>query len=164
MDYHVGDRVVHSTYGLGEIIQLDEKLLMGRTKLYYVVQIRDLKIWVPVSEDGEDGKSSLRYLTPANEFENLFVILTSPAQPLPNDRYQRKTYLTDQLKNGKLDSVCQAVRDLTYFRRSKKFNEYDKAIMERAESFLVDEWAISLSVSVDQAKQALNRLLGKKNS
>jgi CarD family transcriptional regulator len=161
MNYHVGDQVVHSTYGLGEIIQLDEKMLLGNTKQYYVVQIRDLKIWVPVSEG---GRSSLRNLTPASEFENLFVILASPAQPLPDDRFQRKTYLTDQLKDGKLASVCQAVRDLAYFKRSKKFNEYDKAIMERAESFLVDEWAISLSVSVIEAKQHLNQLLGTKIS
>lgn len=161
MNYHVGDQVVHATFGLGEIIQLDEKILLGHTKQYYVVQIRDLKIWVPVSEG---AGSSLRYLTPASEFENLFIILTSPAQPLPADRFQRKSQLADQLKDGKLISVCQAVRDLAYLSRSKKLNEYDKAIMERAEAFLVDEWAISLSVSVIEAKQHLNQLLGNKNS
>jgi hypothetical protein len=43
-------------------------------------------------------------------------------------------------------------------------NENDKAIMERAQSFLLSEWALSLSVPVSQARQELNHLLGEEIS
>jgi CarD family transcriptional regulator len=158
MNFQVGDQVVHWVYGLGEIIQIDEKRLLGRTTQYYVVKIRDLTIWVPVSEASD---RSLRYPTPASDFEELFSILSSPAQPLSDDRLVRKTQLSDQLNDGKLASICRAVRDLTFHSQTKKLNENDKAILERAQSFLMTEWSVSLSVSVAQARQGLTHLLGQ---
>jgi RNA polymerase-interacting CarD/CdnL/TRCF family regulator len=154
--FQAGDQVVHWNYGLGEIIQVDEKRLYGQTLQYYMVKIRDLTIWVPVSEAGE---ISLRYPTPPRDFEALFSILSGPAQLLSDDRLMRKTQLGDQLKDGKLSSVCQTVRDLTFRRRTKKMSETDKAIMERAQNFLLSEWAFSLSITVVQARTHLNYLL-----
>jgi CarD family transcriptional regulator len=157
MNFQVGDQVVHYVYGLGEIIQVDEKRLLGRTSQHYVVKIRDLTIWVPVNEA---SVHSLRYPTPASDFEELFSILSSPAQPLSDDRLARKTQLSDQLNDGKLASICRAVRDLTFHSQTKKINENDKAVMERAQNFLLSEWSVSLSVSTAQARQGLNHLLG----
>lgn len=161
MNFQVGDQVVHWVYGLGEIIQLDEKELQGRTAQYYVVQIRDLTLWVPV---GNNGSDCLRYPTPAGDFEVLFEILSGPAQPLSDDRLARKTQLSDQLKDGKLASVCEAIRDLTYHRRIKKMNENDTATLERAQSLLVSEWSVSLSVPIEQARRDLSQLLGGDHS
>ena len=96
MNFQVGDQIVHWVYGLGEIIQVDEKRLLRRTSQYYVVQIRDMTIWVPV---GEGSDHSLRYPTPASDFEEIFSILSSPAQPLSDDRLVRKTQLGDQLND-----------------------------------------------------------------
>ena len=161
MIFQVGDQVVHWNHGLGEIIQIDEKRLNGRTLQYYVLKTRDLTIWVPVSEAGDNR---LRLPTPPGDFEALFAILSSPAQPLSDDRSTRKTQLSDQLKDGKLASVCRALRDLTFHLRTKKINEDDKAVMERAQNFLLNEWALSLSVSVAQAKKQLQHLLGEETS
>ena len=138
---------------------MDEKRLSGRTLKYYMVKIRDLTIWVPVNEAGDNR---LRYPTPSGDFEALFSILSSPAQPLSDDRLTRKAQLTDQLKDGTLESVCRAVRDLIFHSRIKKMNENDKAVMERAQNFLLSEWALSLSISVIQASQQLNDLLEEK--
>ena len=51
MNFHEGDTVMHWTYGLGQIINLEERDLLGLKTLYYAVQIRDLTVWVP--SDGE---------------------------------------------------------------------------------------------------------------
>lgn len=157
MGFQVGDQVVHWVYGPGEIIQLDEKQLSGHTKQYYVVQIRDLNLWVPV---GESGESSLRFPTPASDFEKLYELLSSQGEPLPDDRMERKTLLTDQLKDGTLESVCRVVRDLTLHARTKKMNDNDRTIMERAKSFLLNEWRMALSIPDDQAERKMNELLG----
>jgi len=60
MNFQVGDQVVHWTYGPGEVIQLDEKALSGQTELYYVVQIRDMTLFVPINDQAE---TSLRLPT-----------------------------------------------------------------------------------------------------
>lgn len=158
MEYGVGDKVVHWAYGPGEIVQLDEKVLSGRSASYYVVQIDDMTIWVP---HNTSSPSSLRPPTPASEFERLFAILSSPGNPLSSDRLERKTQLMDMMRAGTLESICRVIRDLASFRQTKKLNDNDSLILERAQKFLLSEWELSLSVPVNQAEHALNQLLGE---
>jgi CarD family transcriptional regulator len=157
MVFQVGDKVIHKRYGLGEVIELDEKELSGRQTACYVVRIRDLTMWVP-SEDS--AQSSLRAPTPRNEFENLFMILRSDGEPLPDDRFQRKTMLAENMKDGGLEGICRVIRDLTCLGTTKKLNVDDRSVLERALSFLVNEWMLSFSISQAQAQIELDHLLG----
>lgn len=154
--FHVGDQVIHWVHGPGEIVQLDEKELFGHTGQYYVVQIRDLTLWVPINEAGE---RCLRLLTPAGDFQKLFEILVSPGEPLSEDRLERKNQLTERLQDGTLESICYAIRDLVLRKRTKKMNDSDNSILNRARSSLLHEWSMVLSVSVQQADHELQELL-----
>jgi RNA polymerase-interacting CarD/CdnL/TRCF family regulator len=158
MNFQVGDRVVHWTYGPGEVIQLDEKALSGQIETYYVVQIRDMTLYVPINDDGQ---TSLRLPTPSAEFESLFTILKSPEEPLSGDRWERKNQLIEQMRDGRLESICKVIRDLVAFRKLKKLNDYDAAILERAQNFLLNEWQVSLGIPRTQAEHELHRLLGE---
>ncbi len=155
--FQVGDQVIHWMYGLGEIIQLDEKVLSGHIGNYYVVQIRDLTLWVPQNETGEN---SLRFPTPAENFKKLFRILSSPGEPLSDDRFIRKTQLTELLKGRTLESICRVVRDLVSYKRTNKINESDNSILNHASKFLLNEWSVALSVPLPQAEHELRSLLG----
>lgn len=168
MMFQVGDRVVHWAHGPGEIIQIDEKELAGRRQEYYVVQIRDMMLWVPVtgSYDGNGNNGgnggSLRRPTPADDFERLFKILTGPADVLTDDRMERKTLLLERLKDGTLESVCLVIRDLVNHGRVKKMNDYDSAILERARNFLLNEWSVALAIPLSQAAMELQELIALK--
>lgn len=156
LTFQIGDQVIHWMYGLGKIIQVDEKVLSGRKAKYYVVQIRDLTLWVPLTGNGEH---SLRFPTPHKDFLKILKILSSPGEPLPVDRYMRKTQLIELLNDRTLESVCRVIRDLAHYKRTKKINEYDNAILERAKNFLLSEWSVVLSVPIQQAESELRSLL-----
>ncbi|MBP1701732.1 MAG: CarD family transcriptional regulator [Chloroflexi bacterium] len=156
--YQVGDQVIHRTYGLGEIIQLDEKVLSGHIGQYYVVQIYDLTLWVPINDT---GVGCLRNLTPAREFQKLFRILASPGEPLSPDRYERKTQLTERLKDGTLESICRVVRDLTLHKQIRKMNDNDSSNLDHAKALLLNEWSAALSVPFQQAEHELRQLLDR---
>ena len=51
--FQVGDRVIHWTYGPGQIVQVEEKQVASEMVEYYKVQVKDLTIWVPLKEFGE---------------------------------------------------------------------------------------------------------------
>lgn len=157
LEYQVGDKVIHCNYGLGEIVQIDEKFIHERQMLCYVVRTRDLTIWVTADEP---GKISIRRPTPGSKFENLFAILRSQGEPLPMDRHERKTYLLERIKDGELASICSVIRDLAFYRRGRKLNDYDKSTLDRAKNFLLSEWMHSLAVSQVQANNELIELLG----
>jgi len=156
MNFQVGDIVIHWSYGMGKIVQLDEKVLSGQKMRYYVVRARDLTVWVPVNAT---DKCSLRLPAPRSEFEKLFAILRSPCEPLSEDRLERKTQLLERMKEGKPESTCRLVRDLTFYRQTKRLNESDLSILERALNSLLNEWHFSLSVSLAQAERELRQLL-----
>ncbi len=127
MEYNVGDPVMHWTYGLGNVIGIEERDITGQRTLYYAVKIKDLTVWVPA--DGQVD-NRLRPPTSAEEFESLFTILTGPGEQLPDDRQERKLQLVEWLKDGRAKSLCRVIRDLsnvptrpTAERNRSEFNE-----------------------------------------
>jgi CarD family transcriptional regulator len=156
MKLHIGDTVVHWTYGIGQVVGLEERDLSGQTILYYAVKVRDLTVWVPADDNLENR---LRLPTPAARFEQLFAILSSSGEPLPEDRHERKTWLVEQLKDGRVESLCRAIRDLSAYRQSKSLNENDQILLKRVQNALLGEWGFALSIPVMQAESDLYRLL-----
>jgi CarD family transcriptional regulator len=154
--FQVGDEVIHWVYGLGEIIQIEEKVLFGHSDQYYVLQTRDLTLWVPLNETGE---GYLRLPTPESDFQNLFLLLASPGEPLSKERFARRTQLTELLKGRTLESTCRVVRDLVCHKRTNRLNVDDNTILKRARNFLLNEWSATLSVPIYQAEYELRNLL-----
>ena len=157
MGFHVGDKVIHWTYGLGEVVLIEDKIVHGHLTSCYVVQISDLTIWVPINGQTQ---SSLRLPTPPEDFDKLFTILTSPGETLLDDRMLRKNQLVEQLRDGQLASICRVVRDLTHFQRKTKLNDQERSILDRAIKSLLAEWTYSLRTTFSQAHQAMEGMLG----
>jgi RNA polymerase-interacting CarD/CdnL/TRCF family regulator len=156
MDFHVGDKVIHSSYGMADIVDLESKEISGKTTRFYVVRAKDLLIWIPVVP-GENG--SLRLPASRSEFEGLFPILRAHSDPLSENRMERKSQIHARMKEGYSASLCRLVRDMSVYNRNKKLNEYEHSVFERATAFLVDEWQYSMSVTLAQARRELNQLL-----
>ena len=158
MGFQIGDKVIHWTYGLGEIVNIEEKTIQGQAKNCYVFRTPDLTIWIPI--DNLDH-CSLRRPTPPDEFSRLFAILTGPGEKLLDDRLMRKNQLMDQIKDGQLSSICRVVRDLTHLKRTSKLNDQERSILERTVKSLLTEWAYSLGIPFSQAQQSMTSMLGE---
>ncbi len=156
MNLHEGDTVMHWTYGIGQVRQIEERTLFDHNVQYYKVQLNEMTIWVPADNNIE---TRLRAPTPKASFKRLFDILAGPGNPLPEDRYQRKNRLMELLKDGRAESVCQVIRDLVTYQQSHSLNESDQALLKRLTKILLEEWTFSLGVSHAQAEQEMWQLL-----
>jgi len=154
--FQVGDQVIHWAHGPGRIIQLEEKTLYGHTRQYYVVEMSNFKLWVPVNQI---GTPSLRLPITKEDFEDLIQILSSPGKPLAPDRKERRLQLIERLKDHKLASLFKVIRDLTFYKRLNRLNDNDRTILARSQKTLVDEWRIASSISTQQAEEELKKLL-----
>ena len=63
MNFHKGDMVMHWTHGIGQIVNLEERALAGSKTVYYVVQVRDMTVWVPA--DSKVGSRADNKCNPA---------------------------------------------------------------------------------------------------
>jgi RNA polymerase-interacting CarD/CdnL/TRCF family regulator len=149
---------MHWTHGIGQIVNLEERALAGAKTVYYVVQVRDMTVWVPA--DSKVG-TRLRPPTAKPHFERLLAILSSPSEPLPEDRVERKNHLLALLQDGRPESLCQVIRDLSAYQKQlgKPMNDNDQMILKQSRNTLLGEWGFVLSMTHAQAEHELHRLL-----
>ncbi len=153
MNFHEGDTVMHWTYGLGQIVRLEERAVSGPKTLYYAVQVGDMTVWVPADEK---LGSRLRSPTSESGFKKLLAILSGPGEPLPDDRNERKAHLLELLRAGNAESLCKIIRDLS---ASAKKNDNDLSLLKQAQNTLLGEWGFVLSITHAQAALEMHRLL-----
>jgi len=156
MKIHEGDSVMHWTHGLGKVVQLEERTISGQAVLYYAIQIGDMTVWVPADELLE---SRLRLPTRTAEFKKLIATLSQPGEPLPDDRRERKTLLTEWLKDGRTESLFRVIRSLSTYRQAHSLNLDEQTLLKRSQQALIGEWGYSMSVTQAQAESALYDLL-----
>jgi RNA polymerase-interacting CarD/CdnL/TRCF family regulator len=161
MEFHVGDPVIHWTYGFGHVIGKEERIISDQKSLYYAISVHNMTVWVPVDDQLE---TRLRPPTSRDEFKNLFAILTGSSEPLPNDRQERKIWLVEKLKGGQAKSLCRVLRDLFTYQQAHSLNDNDQNLMRRSREALLGEWGYALSVSAVEAESELRRMLATSTS
>ena len=156
MKIHEGDSVMHWTHGLGKVVRLEERALSGQAIMYYAIQIGDMTVWVPADDMLE---TRLRLPTRAADFKKMLGILSTPGDPLPIDRRERKTLLMEWLKDGLTVSLFRVIRSLATYRLDHSLNLDEQAILKRSQHALIGEWSCALSIPAAQAEIELYRLL-----
>ncbi len=115
-----------------------------------------MTVWVPA-----DGKLDSRLRPPTSQpgFKKLVAILSSKGKPLPEDRQERKAYLSETLKDGRAESLCMIIRDLSASQKIKSLNDNDQMLLKQVKNALLGEWGFALSITPAQAELELHRLL-----
>jgi CarD family transcriptional regulator len=156
MVHKIGDKVIHFSFGFAEIIGIEEKEVKGEMMKYYVAKTKDMEIWMPVSDASSE---KIRNPSSQKEMKDCFAVLRSKYKPFSEDRSVRKSDIQARVKIGTTHSLCELIRDLSYYKNKCKINEYEKSVLDRAILVLTDEWAFSYNIPPTQARHELNKLL-----
>lgn len=156
MNFQTGDTVVHWAYGLGTIIRLEKRDVLGQAGQYYAVKVGAMTVWVPADDK---LKQRLRPPTSKARFTRLLAQLTSPGEALPMDRRERKLKLAEFLQTGRAESLVDVIRSLAAFARIHSLNEDDQSALRRARGLLAGEWGYALSVTPAEAESKLQHML-----
>ena len=140
----VGDTVVHWIYGSGKIVAVDDKGLPGEPSFYYEIECSEQTLWVPVNEN---GRSSLHLPTSRSDFKLLTNILRSQGEKMSDNPYQRQDQLEARMLKASPKDLCLVIRDLTYRSHWGKLSSSDTRILNHAQSFLSNEWKLSLETA-----------------
>ena len=157
MQFKAGDYIVHPTYGIGNIVRLEEKRLAeDRLRLYYVVAAEKSTLWVPVDENGASG---LREVTPKRDLDQYRGLLQGRPNTLDRDYNKRRLEINERVKQGSFQSLCEAVRDLTAQGWNKPLSEFDASSLKRIRASLCREWAAAAGISIPEATAEVQALL-----
>src|SRR5689334_4753214 len=144
MDFKPGDHVMHCVHGLGKVLQREERVETHGPSVFYVVQVRDMTIWVPADDTLE---TRIRPPTLSGRFAQLLTTLSEAGEPLPDDRHQRRLLLTEWLKGGEVEALFRVIRGLSTYRRARPLSDNDQTLFRRLETSLLAEWALVMTTS-----------------
>lgn len=150
--------VVHRQFGIGRIIEIEEKSISGAETPYYRIEGVDHTIyWVPVEDvDCEQ----LRPLAELDELQEALDILYKPAKKMAKNHKTRKSRIKDvRLRNSPL-AMARIIRDLRARRYKQKIlNQTERQALENFTHRLAQEWALVTGKDPEEAGAAFERLL-----
>ena len=152
--FNVGDKIVYPMYGAGVIEEMEEKVIDGENKMYYVLRIPvgNLKITISVKKADSLG---LREISTSSEVLGII----NEAEPIEmsenwNQRYKDNV---ERIKTGSLEKVVQVFKTLIFRERKKSLSSVEKKLLGTAKQIILSEIILSQNIEKEQAEALLEQ-------
>jgi RNA polymerase-interacting CarD/CdnL/TRCF family regulator len=158
MPYSIGDKIVHAFYGVGQVVDIEDKKLNDKTTTYYVVETRNSTFWLPVEKADNER---IRPIASSETIENNVIeTLNSDPQEMASHYRTRKKRMKDVRASGEIVPIARLVRDLTYRRFTKgNLTDIESRNLDHLKSRLVSEWARSVGTTRRQVRAKIRKIL-----
>jgi len=145
--FAIGDKVVHPAHGAGIIAAVEIKDVHESFNRYYVIELagREMRLMIPVRMAEEIG---LRPVAPRQVTDEVFIVLASMPDALPDDFKERQAALGRRIREGNTVSLACVVRDMAARGREKPYSPTEARLFEQARNMLCGEVALALDVDV----------------
>lgn len=154
--YAVGDWMVHSTYGVGQVKKLEKKPIGGAERLCYRVRTDNGTFWLPV--DNEDNGRVRPIATPTRIQRALEALKRAPRKMAAKFQTRRKR-IREVKHDGDLSTDLKLLRDLNARQHRKGLNMTEQDAFDAIQKRFLKEWSLSKGIKKDEARQMLNRFL-----
>jgi RNA polymerase-interacting CarD/CdnL/TRCF family regulator len=140
LKFNVGDWIVHYYIGVGEVIEIVEKVLEGKQQTFLRVSTADIEYWLPSDKVDVDHIKPIRT---KKEFENAIQIISSPPEPILESQNKLKRLIYERWLDGSLQARAALLRDLNGRKHVRELSFDEKLTFEKIEKFFISEWIIS---------------------
>jgi RNA polymerase-interacting CarD/CdnL/TRCF family regulator len=158
MPYSIGDKIVHAYYGVGQVVDIEDKKLDDKMTTYYVVKTRNSTFWLPVEKaDNERVRPIVSSQTIEN---NVIETLKADPQEMASHHKIRKKRIMDVRTSGEIVPIARLVRDLTYRRFTKgNLTDIERRNLDHLKSRLASEWARSVGTTRRKVHSKIRKIL-----
>jgi RNA polymerase-interacting CarD/CdnL/TRCF family regulator len=157
MHFKVGDHVIHLNHGLGQIVAIEEKQFgSAEARWFYCITIERSTVWVPVTVE---MTPQLRLLVSKKALAGYRNLLRSRPVPLNPDKRQRALDLTNRLRLGSFEVLCEILRDLTAQSWPKPLGSADANVLRKVQDSVFLEWSKAEGVSIVEAAREITEIL-----
>ena len=137
----VGDKVVYPMHGAGVIEAIEQRMILGEVREYYVLRmpVGEMQVLVPVHAIRDAG---LRPIVGRDAAERVFTILSEDATLEQGNWNRRYRSNLEKLKSGDIFELAAVVRNMTRRDQEKGLSTTEKEMLENARQLLVSELAL----------------------
>ncbi len=157
--FNIGDMAVYPAHGVGIIEAVENKVIGGEEKTFYVMRILESNMTVLVPKDNAD-KVGLRGLISKEEASRVYEILgkkeVSFNQQTWNRRYRE--YM-EKLKSGSIFEVAEVYRDLHLVSLQKPLSYGERKLFDTARCLLVKELSLAENLKEEEVERKIKEVL-----
>ena len=137
----VGDKVVYPMHGAGVIEAIENRVILGESREYYVLRmpIGEMQVLVPVHSMRDAG---LRPIIGRETADRVFALLSEDATQEQGNWNRRYRSNLEKLKSGDIFELAEVVRNMTRRDQEKGLSTTEKKMLENARQLLVSELAL----------------------
>ena len=151
-----GDWIVHSYYGIGQIRNVETKLIDQKKVRYYKVKAKNSTFFVPVNNL---LNSRIRPLSTEYRLRKAKKALKSEPRSLPQNHNDRKKLIQEISSDRTLDTTAELIRDLAYRKETEGLNDYEEKTLQMLEKLFVREWAIIKNSTEEEILAELEKII-----
>lgn len=150
MNFSVGDLTVYPGHGVGRVVSIEQKDIMGATAEFYSIELLETatKIMVPKITAIKKG---LRHVISKDEAYKVIDLLKTPddSRKIDNQTWNRRQreYI-EKIKTGSVYEIAGVMRELFILRVDKELSFGERRMLDTARSFLIKE--LSLATQQDE--------------
>ncbi len=154
----MGDWIVHSYYGIGQIESIVSKIIENTKARYFRVVTTNSTFFVPVNKLINDR---IRPISSEYKLRLAKKLLQSPPEALPENHNDRKKLILETISDNSLTTTAQMIRDLHNRKHLDGLTDFEAKILQNIRELFVREWSIILKISEDSALEQLEKLLSE---
>lgn len=155
--FKVGDKVIHNSYGLCDIVAIENQDTYYGKQDCYILYMNKTKIMVPVSH-----AEILRYPIKKEEVAKVLEVLSN-SEELPDElSFKEWTSLcTEKLISNDILKTAEVLRNLAFLDTVDKLKGSEKNLFERINKILFDEISFVQNISKQEAQRLIQSCLKK---
>ncbi len=158
--FNTKDFVVYPTHGVGFVIDIEKREVVGQNLEMYVIEfVRDkLVLRVPV----EKAKAlNLRKVSKPSKIQSVMKILAQKAR-IKRTMWSRRAQEYDQkINSGDIEQIAEVVRDLNRANNQIEQSYSERQLFELAYDRFLREVMASLSIAEENAMKKVDKILGR---
>ena len=141
--FKVGDNAVYPGHGVGEVVAVEQKEMMGCTQVFYSIRIIEtgMKIMVPKNNARNVG---LRPIISKDEASKVLTILQEKNVKIDNQTWNRRyrEYM-EKIKTGSVYEIAEVLRDLFLLKVDKELSFGERKMLDTARTLLITELTLA---------------------
>ena len=158
--FDVGDKAVYPAHGVGEILAVESRDIMGSSMEVYVMRIieRNMTILIPVAKSSEVG---LRRVMGTEEVNEVFEVLRERKRVTDSQTWNRRfREYSEKIRTGSAVEIAHVLRDLYLLRSGKALSYGEKRMLNTAIDLLSQEIAVARGQTTSKSQDEIFSAFG----
>jgi CarD family transcriptional regulator len=143
--FKVGEKVVYPAHGVGVIDSIENKVVSGTERQFYMLRILDSDMIIMIPTENVDSVG-LRRVIGKDMVNKVYKILRDKKVEIDQQTWNRRyREYTEKIKTGSVLEIAKVLRDLFVLKGDKELSFGERKMLDTARNLLVKELSIARS-------------------